>query len=133
MELTTMALLQTNIKVKTDGVKHWVYKRTWEKYQYAYDPVGKKLTRQVVDTFTQYPIKLAYAVTIHKSQGQTYNAVKVDLSRGAFTTGQTYTALSRCRSMESLYLAKPLKKSDIIVSQEVVKYMGSVSNISPEA
>ena len=116
-------LTPNGIKVKINGVSHWVDKEKWEKYQYRYNPDEKKLEKDIVATFTQYPIKLAYAITIHKSQGQTYDAVKVDLSKGAFATGQTYVALSRCRSMESLYLTKALRQEDIKVSQEVIDYM----------
>lgn len=116
-------LTPSGIKVEINGVSHWVDKEKWEKYQYRYNAEEKKLEKDVVATFTQYPIKLAYAITIHKSQGQTYDAVKVDLSKGAFAAGQTYVALSRCRSMESLYLTKELKQEDIKVSQEVIDYM----------
>ena len=116
-------LTDNGIKVEINGVSHWVDKEKWEKYQYSYNSETKSLEKDVVATFTQYPIKLAYAITIHKSQGQTYDAVKVDLSKGAFAAGQTYVALSRCLSMESLYLTKALKQEDIKVSQEVLNYM----------
>ena len=116
-------LTDNGIKVEINGVSHWVDKEVWEKYQYSYDATTKTLGKDVVATFTQYPIKLAYAITIHKSQGQTYDAVKVDLTKGAFAAGQAYVALSRCRSMSSLYLTSALKQEDIKVSQEVVNYM----------
>ena len=116
-------LTDNGIKVEINGVSHWIDKEVWEKYQYSYDASTKSLNKDVVATFSQYPIKLAYAITIHKSQGQTYDAVKVDLTKGAFAAGQTYVALSRCRSMSSLYLTSALKREDIKVSQEVVNYM----------
>lgn len=111
------------IKVEINGVKHVIEKETWEKYQYMYDSSTKTLVKEVVATFRQYPLRLAYAITIHKSQGQTYETVKIDLSQGAFANGQVYVALSRCRNMKSLYLTVPLKLQDIRVSQEVKSYM----------
>ena len=72
--------------------------------------------------FEQYPIKLAWAVTIHKSQGKTFERVIIDLGRGAFTHGQTYVALSRCVSFEEIYLRTPIRFSDIILDQEVEKF-----------
>lgn len=116
-------LTNNGIKVEINGVSHWVDKEVWEKYQYSYDVSTKSIKKDVVATFSQYPIKLAYAITIHKSQGQTYDAVKVDLTKGTFAAGQAYVALSRCRDMNSLYLASALKQEDIKVSQEVVNYM----------
>lgn len=116
-------LTDNGIKVEINNISHWVDKEVWEKYQYSYDASTKSLKKDVVATFSQYPIKLAYAITIHKSQGQTYDAVKVDLTKGTFAAGQAYVALSRCRSMNSLYLASALKQEDIKVSQEVINYM----------
>lgn len=81
-----------------------------------------KLTKEVIGTFRQFPLKLAYAVTIHKSQGATFDECYIDMGRGAFATGQTYVALSRCRSLEGIGLRKPIRKEDIIASKPVLKY-----------
>ncbi|MBQ9016667.1 AAA family ATPase, partial [Candidatus Saccharibacteria bacterium] len=111
------------IKVKINGVSHSIDKVTWDKIKYRYNSETKKLEKVKEASFTQYPIKLAYAVTIHKSQGQTFDSVRVDLRKGAFAAGQTYVALSRCRNMDTLYLTKPLRKEDVKVSQEVIDFM----------
>ncbi|MDR1833005.1 MAG: AAA family ATPase [Fusobacteriaceae bacterium] len=116
-----------SVKVMIDGVEHSIDKQTWEKVQYAYSAKDKVLESRAVATFTQYPIRLAWAITIHKAQGQTYQSVMVDLEGGAFAAGQTYVALSRCVEMNGLYLNRPIRKADVIISQEVLEYMGDIS------
>ena len=78
-----------------------------------------------MSSFTQYPLRLAWAVTIHKAQGMTYDRVAIDLGTGAFAHGQTYVALSRCTSLEGLYLTRPVTPRDIIVDQRVVEFEGA--------
>ncbi len=96
---------------------------TWEnqRYKYITEKEGS-IEAEVVGSFTQYPVRLAWAVTIHKSQGKTYDRIAIDLGRGAFEHGQTYVALSRCRKLEGVYLKKPLKPKDVMVDETVVQY-----------
>jgi ATP-dependent exoDNAse (exonuclease V) alpha subunit len=110
------------VKVKIRGVSHTINKRTWEKKEYRYDRQNG-LTQKTIATFTQYPVKLAWALTIHKAQGQTYESVAIDMGSGAFAPGQTYTAISRCSSIKKLYLAERIQPKDIRVSQDVLIFM----------
>ena len=99
---------------------------TWDMLRYTYVPEGPDPIRtEVTGSFTQYPVKLAWAVTIHKSQGQTYDRVRIDLGQGAFEHGQTYVALSRCRSFEGIFLQKPLTARDIMVDERIVEFYES--------
>lgn len=96
---------------------------TWDHQRYKFNPEKDgDITSEVVGSFTQYPVRLAWAVTIHKSQGKTYDRVAIDLGRGAFEHGQSYVALSRCRQLNGVYLKKPLTPRDIIVDETVVEY-----------
>ncbi|KKQ78758.1 MAG: PIF1 helicase [Parcubacteria group bacterium GW2011_GWC2_38_7] len=110
--------LEAVVKIeKADGRIVEVRKHTWEISKYVY--VGGEFVRKNLGTFKQIPIKLAWAITIHKSQGKTFDKVVIDLGHGSFAHGQTYVALSRCSSFDGLVLKRALRKSDIIMDQRV--------------
>jgi len=112
-----------------DGSKHELEMEEWENRKYKYDRKKKKVVSQVIGTFKQYPLKLAWAITIHKSQGLTFDNVIIDLGTGAFVNGQLYTALSRCRTLNGIILKKRIKKTDIITDTRILKFHESVRNV----
>lgn len=117
-------LSDLKIVVTINGATHSVDRSTWSNYEYSYNKKEKKIEQVEIGSFNQFPIKLAYAMTVHKSQGQTYDKILIDFSgKRAFAPGQTYVALSRCRSMEGLYLKDEMRAEDIKVSREIVDYM----------
>ena len=85
----------------------------WENYKYSYDPMKDSITSDKIGEYIQYPLMLAWAVTIHKSQGKSLDNVLVDLGNGAFASGQVYVALSRCRSIDNITLAQPIRETDV--------------------
>ncbi|MBU0683272.1 MAG: AAA family ATPase [Candidatus Omnitrophica bacterium] len=105
-----------------------VPKMTWAKIRYSYNEKKGIIEEETTGSFRQYPLKLAWAITIHKSQGQTFSNVVIDMGKGAFTHGQTYVALSRCTDLEGIRLKKPITGSDIIFDKKIYKFMNKISS-----
>jgi ATP-dependent exoDNAse (exonuclease V) alpha subunit len=122
------------VVVEVDGERLDVGRATWEKVRYEIEEEFDEETGKVKEVlvtiplaeYQQIPLRPAWSVTIHKSQGQTYDEVVIDLGRGAFSPGQTYVALSRVRSLEGLYLTRAIKMSDVMVDKDVVRFMSAV-------
>jgi ATP-dependent DNA helicase PIF1 len=122
------------VVVEVEGERLEVGLSTWEKVRYEIEDEFDEATGKVkevlvavpVAEFRQIPLRLAWAVTVHKSQGQTYDEVQIDMGSGAFSPGQTYVALSRVRSLEGLYLTRAIRMNDIMVDPNVLRFMSGV-------
>jgi ATP-dependent exoDNAse (exonuclease V) alpha subunit len=115
------------VEVEVAGTVHQVRPAAWERFRYEYDAGTKELKKEVVAEFRQFPLRLAWAVTIHKSQGQTYDRARIDFGSGAFAPGQAYVALSRLRSLDGLHLSRPLRRRDVIADRDVRRFMSGIN------
>jgi len=116
IEFLSDELIEVKLK---DGSIHEIKKEVWENRKFKWDKKKGEITSEIIGTFEQFPIKLAWAITIHKSQGLTFDNVKIDLGTGTFVNGQLYTALSRCKSIEGLNLVRRIKLTDIIKDNRI--------------
>lgn len=125
-------LYDDHIDVRVNEQVSRLERESWEEIIYEYDATKGKIAATVGSAFTQYPIKLAWGLTVHKSQGQTYERVQLDLSNGVFAAGQLYVALSRCTSLEGLWLKRPVKSEFVIVDSKVLEFMSRCEAIVVE-
>lgn len=106
-----------------NGKQVTIEKYKWDIFQYYYDKSHDKINTEIIGSFIQFPIKLAWAITIHKSQGKTFDKVIIDLDKGTFSPGQVYVALSRCTSLDGIVLKQKIKKSNIFIDNRIIKFL----------
>ena len=114
--------------ITEDGQEFDVKKDSWRNIRYRYNELEKKIEEEELGIFIQYPIRLAWAITIHKSQGLTFSRVVIDFTGGVFAGGQAYVALSRCTSLNGIQLKKQITRGDIFVRPEIVKFSQRFDN-----
>ena len=113
----------SRIYVRTEnGEDVMVEPASWSNMRYHFNETEKKIEEEEIGRYLQYPIRLAWAITVHKSQGLTFNQVKIDFTGGVFAGGQTYVALSRCTSLEGISLQEPIRHNEVFVRNEVKQF-----------
>ena len=111
-----------------DGRDFDVEQEVWSNVRYTFNEKEQKIEEQEIGTYRQFPLRLAWAITVHKSQGLTFTNVKIDFTGGVFAGGQTYVALSRCTSLKGISLREPIRRDDIFVRPEVVSFARNYNN-----
>lgn len=121
---TVEKMLDASVRIRfEDGRIEEVVGDTWEMVRYEYDEISDQLGSEVIGKYTQIPIKLAWAVTIHKSQGKTFDTAIIDFGKGTFAHGQAYVALSRVRSLQGITLKNPLRAQDVRIDERIRDFL----------
>lgn len=119
---------ETLYVITDDGKECDVKRESWRNIRYKYNEEKKQIEEEELGTFTQYPIRLAWAITIHKSQGLTFSRAVIDFTGGVFAGGQAYVALSLCTSLEGIQLKKPVSRADVFVRPEIIGFAERFNN-----
>lgn len=120
-------LEENSITVRIDGNKYKIEKESWNEVEFILNKETKEIEERIIAGFSQFPLQLSYAMTIHKSQGKTFDKITIDIGTGAFTHGQIYVALSRCRTLNGITLNNPIRNKDIIVDPRIIKFYNTKS------
>jgi ATP-dependent DNA helicase PIF1 len=136
-DVATVVRIKINKEAKTEeiiirltdtGALYPVAKHSWENVKFSFNSFSQSMEPEVAGQFTQYPFCLAWAVTIHKAQGKTFENICIELGRGAFAAGQTYVALSRARTLEGLYLKQPVTRRDLMIDKRIHTFFENINN-----
>ncbi len=121
--------IEETLYILTDDGKECDVKReSWRNIRYKYNEEKKQIEEEELGTFTQFPVRLAWAITVHKSQGLTFSRAVIDFTGGVFAGGQAYVALSRCTALEGIRLTKPISRADVFVRPEIVSFAERFNN-----
>lgn len=122
---------EPKIYVRTENGDNVVVEPSvWSNMRYHFNDQEKKIEEEEIGRYEQYPIRLAWAITVHKSQGLTFNQVKIDFTGGVFSGGQAYVALSRCTSLEGISLEQPINKNEVFVRNEVKQFARNYNDLN---
>ncbi len=125
-------LLEVEYKIGNNIIRQNIERYTWKKYSFKWNAKTEKIDKHVKGTFTQFPLRLAWGTTVQKSRGQTFEHVVINPGRKAYSSGLTYVALSRCKSLKGITLVRPVQKDDIFTDKRISRFLESNNRTDEE-